>query len=1076
MAPPTPAAPAVLDDEQRLVVEHRSGPLLVLAGPGTGKTTTIVEAICSRLADPTAPLAPDAVLALTFGRKAAVELRDRVAARIGGGVLPTVSTFHSFAYGLLRKTDPLEEYPEPLRLMSGAEEDARIRELLVGAVLDKRLDWPEELSGALPTLGLANEVRALLVKARELGISPERLRQIGLESDRPAWAAIGAFAREEEEVAAFENVIDYSDLLQRAWARAVQPALADALHRQYRAIYVDEYQDTDPLQVALLAALVGPGCSIVAVGDPDQAIYGFRGADVGGLLRFPDEFRTPTGDRAPIVVLRHARRFGPNIRAAAASVFSSRLPHGLPAERAQVHRTPICAPRAEQDDLVILRSYDAPGAQAAHLARDVRLAHVERGVPWSELAILVRSGAQIHALHRSLLSAGVPVVVAADEIPLKSEPAVATLLAALRLASDPVASTAPEVLDVLSGPLVGLTASDLRRLGRALRVKKHEAGYASPASDALIREFIVGVPERSPLDDDDPVSVAAGRLRILISQTQQLIRDGASPQEVLWLVWTGGKVPHGWSNRLHSAALAGSRSANHDIDAVMALFDAAERLSGRRGGEVGVRVFLADVSAQQIPSEPVADRGARPDAVRILTAHRAKGLEWDEVWVVGAQEGVWPDLRARGTTLRAEELTAAGIGSGPRPADLLEEERRLFYVACTRARRRLHISTVEEPGDGGDRPSRFIADVIAGLRRAGVPVDVEHRPGRPPHPLTLDGLVAELRSVAQDPLATASMRDAALTRLAVLAAQRDDDDSPLVPLADPRNWWGSRPRTAGVRPVRDPELPIRLSGSGLDGVLSCSLKWFLEHEAHAETLRGTATAFGSVVHAVADFVAKDVVPADLDLMDAEVERVWSELRFEAAWQSQVERKEARAALSRFLVYHDRADRELVGAELGVSAVINVPTPDGFESVRLTGYIDRVERDARGHLVPIDLKNMRNGVKASDIPEHGQLGVYQLMLREGGLTATPEGNGEPAEVGGAALVQLRLPAAKGAEDPKVQFQEALPQEWPTWVEVKLGAAARTVRTEDFTASVGPACRYCDFKTSCPAWPAGEPVAP
>jgi len=369
-----------------------------------------------------------------------------------------------------------------------------------------------------------------------------------------------------------------------------------------------------------------------------------------------------------------------------------------------------------------------------------------------------------------------------------------------------------------------------------------------------------------------------------------------------------------------------------------------------------------------------------------------------------------------------------------------------------------------------------VDDVLAGLRKAGVDLDLQHVPGRPPHPLTLDGLVAELRCVAQDPQASDSLRDAALTRLAVLAAQRDRDDEPLVPLADPRNWWGVRKRTVGVRPVRDADLPIRLSGSGLDGVLSCSLKWFLEHEARAETLRGTATAFGSVVHAVADFVAKEIVPADLDLMDAEVDRVWSELRFEAAWQSQVERTEARAALSRFLVYHDRADRELVGAEAGVSAVVNVPTPEGFESVRLTGFIDRVERDARGKLVPIDLKNMRNGVPGRDIPEHGQLGVYQLMLREGGLTATPEANGEPAEVGGAALVQLRLPAAKGAEDPKVQFQEALPPEWPTWVEVKLGAAARTLRTEEFTASVGPACRYCAFKTSCPAWPAGEPVAP
>ena len=132
-------------------------------------------------------------------------------------------------------------------------------------------------------------------------------------------------------------------------------------------------------------------------------------------------------------------------------------------------------------------------------------------------------------------------------------------------------------------------------------------------------------------------------------------------------------------------------------------------------------------------------------------------------------------------------------------------------------------------------------------------------------------------------------------------------------------------------------------------------------------------------------------------MDAEVDRVWSELRFEAGWQSESERREARAALARFLGYHLRADRELVDTETRVGAEVVVPTPDGGdETVRLSGFIDRVERDAQGRLVPIDLKNMRNPVAHKDIPEHGQLGVYQLLLREGGMApADPERADEPA---------------------------------------------------------------------------------
>jgi RecB family exonuclease len=464
----------------------------------------------------------------------------------------------------------------------------------------------------------------------------------------------------------------------------------------------------------------------------------------------------------------------------------------------------------------------------------------------------------------------------------------------------------------------------------------------------------------------------------------------------------------------------------------------------------------------------VADRGAGGDSVRVLTAHRAKGLEWDEVWVVGLEEGVWPDVRQRGSTLRAEELTSSGIGSGPRPAELLEEERRLLYVACTRSRTRLHLSAVEGVDDSGDRQSRFVTDLCRGVPG----LVVERISGRPPFPLSLDGLVAELRIAAGDRALTPELRVAASDRLAALAAHRDQDDEPLVPLADPGRWWGLLDWTEGPRPVRDPDHSLSLSGSGLDGILACPMKWFLEHEARAESARGTATSFGSVVHAVADFVAKGEIPEDLESMDAQVDRIWGELRFEARWQSESERREARAALSRFLEYHLRRDRELVDSEAAVGVEVVVPRPDGTEdAVRLRGYIDRVERDDAGRVVPIDLKNMRRGVADSDIPEHGQLGVYQLILREGGL---PELGEPPISVGGAALVQLRVPAAKESPDPKVQFQEALGDEPPTWIELKLGAAAQTLRTEEFPATIGSQCRYCDFRTSCPAQPQGQQV--
>ncbi len=1078
--PPRPAPD--LDPQQAAVVAHRQGPLLVLAGPGTGKTTTIVEAIAARLTDPEGAVPADAVLGLTFGRRAALELRDRVSARVGGGLVPTVATFHSFAYALLRELSDAEDYLNPPRLMSGAEEDVRIRELLRGAVTDGAVDWPEDLLGALPTLGLANEVRAVLARARELGINGEELQDVGRREGRPAWTAIGQLAQQEQEVMALENVLDYGELLAQAVDRVHDPVIQAALRSRYRAVYVDEYQDTDPLQVSLLRALVGPDALLVAVGDPDQAIYGFRGADVGGLLSFPDTFRTAAGDPAPVQVLGTARRFGPRIRAAAGSVLGTRLPAGLPAEVLRRHRQPECT--ASEDpaiqDVVTLSTYADRGTQAAHIAREMRQAHVRREVPWRELAVLVRSGAEIPPIQRALSAAGIPVVVAADEIPLRQEPAVATLLALLDLVTQPGSASPAQVIDVLTGPLVGLTPGDVRTLGRALREAQRRAGYSAPSSERLIHAAVIGPLRGSRIEpvtvpQDEVIEPAVRRLVGMLREAQKQVEDGASPEDVLWTLWTGGRHAHGWPERLRAAALAGRRSADHDLDAVMALFDTADRLAGRYPGFLGVRMFLDALTDQQIPAEAIADRGSRADAVRVLTAHRAKGLEWAEVWVVGLQEGTWPDLRARGTTLRVEELTAGGIGTGPRAVDLLEEERRLLFVALTRARTQVHVSAVDAPNDTGDRPSRFLTDLAEHLDLPR-PEPVADRPR---HPTSLDGLVAELRAVAMDESADGDLRAAAVERLGAMAAAVDDAGRPLVPLADPSRWWGLLEPTVNDRPLLDPLAPVPLSGSVLDSVLSCPLKWFLEREVHAETVRGTATSFGSIVHAIADFVAREQVPADLAAMEEQLDRIWAELRFDARWQSEAERAQARAALARFLNYHKAAERDLLATEASVRTEVAVTRATGeSDRVSLTGSLDRIERDGEGRLVAIDLKNMRNAVSRRDVDEHGQLGVYQLLLRQGTLPEGLDVDEVPRPVGGAALVQLRIDEGRGSTAAKVQFQAALDSEGdtPSWVEERLAEAVDVLRAGEVVARTGRACDYCAYASTCPAQAEGEQVVP
>ncbi|MFM8893873.1 MAG: ATP-dependent helicase, partial [Actinomycetales bacterium] len=409
-APIRSGAAPVLDAQQQAVVDHRSGPLAVLAGPGTGKTTTIVAAIAARIQHD--GVDPRSILALTFGRRAAADLRDRLVARLGGGRLPTVATFHSYAYGLLQQTASPEEYLDPPRLLSGAEEDVRIRELLAGAIADGSIAWPDDLQGAVGTLGLANEIRAVLARAKDLGLDPATLSRIGSRSDRPAWVALGELARQEAAVALLQNVYDYGELMHRAVVRARSPEVAPSLARAYRAVYVDEYQDTDRLQVALLASLVGPQTALVVVGDPDQAIYGFRGADVTGMGRFPTQFPTADSQPAPVVVLGTTRRFGSAIRDAATELMKGQPLLGMDPALALAHREPTCT--SPDPGSIQVQLFDGESARSAQVAQQLRQAHLYRGLAWSQMAILVRGHAQIPAVQRALMQQGVPVAVAAD--------------------------------------------------------------------------------------------------------------------------------------------------------------------------------------------------------------------------------------------------------------------------------------------------------------------------------------------------------------------------------------------------------------------------------------------------------------------------------------------------------------------------------------------------------------------------------------------------------------------------------------------------------------------------------------
>ncbi|MGW1205478.1 ATP-dependent helicase [Streptomyces cyaneofuscatus] len=1099
--PPGSVEPPLLDAGQRAVVDHADGPLLVLAGPGTGKTTTLVESVAARVnrgADPAR------ILVLTFSRKAAVELRDRMAARLGAARGPQATTFHSYCYALVRAHQDADLFADPLRLLSGPEQDVTVRDLLAGQLeLEKEglahVRWPDELRACLTTRGFADEVRAVLARSRELGLGPDALAAFARRTGRPDWSAAAQFLAEYLDVLDAQGVLDYAELVHRAVLLAERPEVSAQLAGAYDAVYVDEYQDTDPAQVRLLHALAGnrvgggsrsagrtahagarnlgrgagAGRTLVAFGDPDQSIYTFRGADVNGILEFPDTFRRADGTPAPVGVLTTSRRSGSELLAAT-RLLTRRMPlTRLPADTVRAHRE-LHAVR--EGGRVETYTYPTASTELDNIADLLRRAHLEDGVPWREMAVLVRAGGRsLPAVRRALTSAGVPLEVDGDDLPLRHEPAVAPLLTALRAVATAALQRLPEedpgeagalpwlttetALTLLTSPLGSMDAADLRRLGRALRDEERAAGIRVPApSDELLARALAE-PERL-VTHDPAYAHGAQRLGALLRKARELLEGGGTAEEALWTLWNG--TP--WPGRLERAALrggAGGRNADRDLDAVCALFETAARAEERTGGR-GALNFLEEVDAQDIAADTLSRRTARPDAVRLMTAHRSKGLEWRLVVVAGVQEGLWPDLRRRGSLLEADRIGRDGLAEPLTPGALLAEERRLFYVAATRARERLVVTAVKAPADDGDQPSRFLTEL-------GVePRDVT---GRPRRPLAVAALVAELRATTVDPAASDALRDAAAHRLARLAALTDDEGQALVPAAHPSRWWGLDEPTRSAVPLRDRDQPVTLSGSALDQLANtCALQWFLGREVKADAPATAAQGFGNVVHVLADEVASSRTPADLDVLMERLDSVWNGLAFDAPWKSEQEKDQARAALERFLEWHvlDRGGRTPTASEHDFDVTLEA----GEYAVRIRGSMDRVEQDAEGRAYVVDFKTGKSAPTKDEVAAHPQLAVYQLAVREGAVDEVFDGR--RPEPGGAELVQLRQPAPKkegGDAFPKVQAQEPLAGEW---VSDLLATAAGKVLDERFTPTTGTHCTHCTFRASCSAQPEGRQV--
>ena len=649
---------SLLNPQQRKAVVQSEGPVLVLAGAGSGKTRVIAHRVVHLLEQ---GVAAGAVLAVTFTNKAAAEMKERIV-RLAGGASDarrvTVSTFHAFGMRIVREQHQALGLPAKFAVLDAGDQAALVKRLLRDLkVDDKRFDVNR-------LLGILSRVRT--------GGAP------GHSGDEYELCAAELLPKYQLGLRAM-GAVDFDDLLLLPLALfGKDTALLQKYQGRYRYLLVDEYQDTNDAQLALLTQLAGLRRNLCVVGDDDQSIYGWRGAQVRQILKFEGKFP----GCAQIFLEQNYRSSG-NILAAANAVIArnpGRKPKSLWTDRGRGPRLRLVA--APEDE-----------AEARYVMDEIIRVSYEEKIPLREIAVLYRTNAQARPFEEALRLGGVRYrVVGGTSLFDRKE--VRDLVAYLRAALNPRDEVA--LLRIVNVPARGIgdqTVARAQELARARKSTVWDVFAAAPAELSQAAERI------------------ADFVALMRKYGARLVGKGFS-EAARDLVEEVGLFDEA---RRGAQSLAAQARKVEAVQSLLRQLIEYEQREEQRAAEdtedsepfaAGLSGYLARIALDS--READGDSG---DAVTLMTLHGAKGLEWRCVFLCGMEEGLLPHS-GRGFDDSGSEPRADGALD-------LEEERRLCYVGMTRARERLILTRAVERTKRGKRvprtPSRFLEDIPAEL-------------------------------------------------------------------------------------------------------------------------------------------------------------------------------------------------------------------------------------------------------------------------------------------------------------------------------------------------------------------------